>query len=157
MKKTLLILALCGFGLSSLSAFALEDGEMAVIISEDTGLAPEEVQMVLESFKYQIISTLQDDGEIKLNGVGKFFLQQAKENTRKDHRTGEIIYISAKNYLRFRASSEANDNFNPLPNQTTANATTGRKTTMNLAAETENIATKKLISASELIIEIPAE
>jgi len=156
-KNILLMLVLLGF---SMPSFALEDGEMAVIISDDIGLSPQEVQMVLESFKSQIISTLQDDGEIKLNGVGKFFLQQAKANQRKDHRTGEMIDIPAKNYLRFRASYEANENFNPLPSQS-GELAPDSKTTIEVEVEVEindqEVQTKELMPASELVIEIPTE
>jgi len=154
------MLVLFGF---SMPSFALEDGEMAIIISDDIGLSPQEVQMVLESFKHQIISTLQNDGEIKLNGVGKFFLQQAKANERKDHRTGDMIQIPAKNYLRFRASYEANENFNPLPGNpdNSAELAPDSKTTIEVEVEIEindqEVQTKELMPASELIIEIPAE
>jgi len=108
--KNLLLTALL-FGLS-FSAYAIEDKEMAERIAADVDLSAEQVEKVLESFKREVIATLKNDGEIRMNGMGKFFLQHTDGAERIDPRSGETIYIPAKNYLRFRAFATGNANFN---------------------------------------------
>lgn len=109
MKYLLLVAMLFGF---SFSAYAIEDKKMAERIANDVGLPAEQVEMVLESFKSEVISTLKNDGEIRMNGIGKFFLQHTDAAERIDPRSGEPLFVPAKNYLRFRASAAGNANFN---------------------------------------------
>ena len=109
MKKILLAAVIFSF---SFPASAIEDKEMAERISRDTGLSPEQVELVLESFKSEVIATLRSDGEIRMKDIGKFFLQRTDAEERTDPRSGDIITVPAKNYLRFRASAVGNGHFN---------------------------------------------
>lgn len=108
MKKLLYVLLLVGF---SSTAVAQSDRCLAKIIATDLNMEEEQVFQVLKSFKQEIIKTLRDGKVVRLQGLGQFYVEHQEERP-GNPRTGEMIPIPAKDYLRFKPSKVGNQSLN---------------------------------------------
>ena len=64
-----------------------------------------ELEKVLNIFCKSIEKALINEKTIELRGFGSFFVKKIKEKySAKNPKTGELIYVPAKNKVRFRPS-----------------------------------------------------
>lgn len=74
---------------------------------EDVTLAraKELVDVVLETFE----QILQEEGELKISGFGKFSVVHKEERKAKNPRTGEEVVVPPKNVIKFKSAQALKD------------------------------------------------
>ncbi|ADE13884.1 histone family protein DNA-binding protein [Nitrosococcus halophilus Nc 4] len=100
MKKIILSLILM---MVSLSVYGVGDKELAGRIAKQTGMTPDQVEEILAAFKKQVIADLTSGQEVRLSHFGKFYAKHMDAREARNPRTGEIIQVPPRSYLRFRA------------------------------------------------------
>lgn len=79
--------------------------ELIEIISEEAGITKQEARKVVESFIYNVTSTLRTkDGKVVLQGFGTFSVIQRAARQGVNPSTGIPIKIPAKKAAKFKAS-----------------------------------------------------
>lgn len=109
MKKIILSLILMTV---SLSAYGVGDKELAGRIAEQTGMELGQVEEVLAAFKQQIITDLASGDEVRLSHFGKFYAKHMEAREARNPRTGEVIQVPPRSYLRFKAFDSGNGRLN---------------------------------------------
>ena len=109
MKKTILLLSLMT---ASLSVYATGDKELAGRIAKQTGMEQSQVEKVLTAFKGQVIADLINGEEVRLNHFGKFHSKHREAREARNPKTGEIVQVPPRNYLRFKAFDSGNKRLN---------------------------------------------
>ena len=64
-----------------------------------------ELETVINTFCNSVKKALEANRRVELRGLGVFFVKKIKEKySAKNPKTGELIYVPAKNKVRFRPS-----------------------------------------------------
>jgi integration host factor subunit beta len=64
-----------------------------------------ELETVIDTFCKSVKKALEANKRVELRGLGVFFVKKIKEKySAKNPKTGELIYVPAKNKVRFRPS-----------------------------------------------------
>jgi nucleoid DNA-binding protein len=109
MRKIILLLILM---VVSLSVYAAGDKELAERIAKQTGMEQGQIEKVLASFKEQVIASLTAGEEVRLSHFGKFHPKHMEAREARNPKTGEIIQVPSRNYLRFKAFDSGNERLN---------------------------------------------
>ena len=75
--------------------------------SKNPNLNKSELEAVVDVFCKSISNALLENKNIELRDFGTFFVKRIKEKySARNPKTGELIYVPAKNKVRFRASKK---------------------------------------------------
>jgi len=85
---------------------ALTKANMAEYLFEELGLNKREATDILELFFEEIKSTLEAGQQVKLSGFGNFDLRDKTSRPGRNPKTGEVIPVSARRVVTFRASDK---------------------------------------------------
>lgn len=85
---------------------ALTKANLAEYLFEELGLNKREVTDILELFFEEIKSTLEAGQQVKLSGFGNFDLRDKTSRPGRNPKTGEVIPVSARRVVTFRASDK---------------------------------------------------
>lgn len=83
--------------------------ELIGLIARNTGLPKANVDYVLEEFASLMRASLAKEGEITLQGVGKFTVANRAARTGRNPITGEEISIPARRVPAFKAAKALKD------------------------------------------------
>jgi DNA-binding protein HU-beta len=109
MRKITLLISLA---MVSLSAYGIGDKELAGRIAKRTGVEQGQVEEILAAFKEQVIADLAAGEEVRLNQFGKFYTKHMEAREARNPRSGEIVQVPSRNYLRFKAFDSGNGRLN---------------------------------------------
>ncbi len=109
MRTYLLLLTLL---LSVTSVFAQSDRGLSRLIAADLAMDEEQVFQVIKRFKHHTIDSLRHGKVVRLQGLGRFYVEYVDAKPNGNPRTGETRPIPAKNYLRFKPSKVGNQSLN---------------------------------------------
>jgi nucleoid DNA-binding protein len=109
MKKIILLLTLI---VVSLSVYGAGDKELAERIAKQTGMEQGQVEGVLTAFKEQVIAGITSGEEMRLSHFGKFYTKHMEAREARNPKTGEIIQVPPRSYLRFKAFDSGNKRLN---------------------------------------------
>tara|TARA_B100000809_G_scaffold56626_1_gene52605 strand:- start:536 stop:832 length:297 start_codon:yes stop_codon:yes gene_type:complete len=70
------------------------------------GLNKSESKEIVESFFNEIAESLLKDEEVKLSGFGNFELIRKKARPGRNPKTGEVVTVSARKVVTFRAGQK---------------------------------------------------
>ncbi len=73
-------------------------------LHQHIGLSRGEASNILESFFEEITESLAQEQEVKLSSFGKFLSLKKKDRVGRNPKTGEVVPITARNSISFRAS-----------------------------------------------------
>ncbi|MBT8764100.1 HU family DNA-binding protein [Desulfohalobiaceae bacterium Ax17] len=76
--------------------------ELVSKIAEKTGLTKADSEKALNAFLGAVEETLVKEGKLTLTGFGTFVVEERKERTGRNPRTGEEIKIPACKVVKFR-------------------------------------------------------
>ena len=66
-----------------------------------------QLEKILDIFFESIENALKDKRSVEIRGFGTFFVKKIKEKySARNPKTGELIYVTKKNKVRFRASKK---------------------------------------------------
>ncbi|MDX8402650.1 MAG: HU family DNA-binding protein [Mariprofundaceae bacterium] len=105
MKQGLRMMALAvavGLGLVG-NAWAAGDQDLARAAAKAAGVTQQQARAVIDAMKAEIIARLKAGEEVRLKGLGKFYVQHRKARKARNPKTGETMDVPARNYLRFKA------------------------------------------------------
>lgn len=85
---------------------ALTKANLAEYLFEELGLNKREATDILELFFEEIKSTLEAGQQVKLSGFGNFDLRDKTSRPGRNPKTGEVIPVSARRVVTFRASDK---------------------------------------------------
>lgn len=72
-----------------------------------------ELETVINTFCKSVKKALEANKRVELRGLGVFFVKKIKAKySAKNPKTGELIYVPAKNKVRFRASKKLKEFIN---------------------------------------------
>jgi len=94
------------------TTYAQSDRGLAKLIAQDLSIDQELAFQVIKSFKHHTIDTLRNGKIVRLQGLGRFYVEHETAKPNGNLQTGETRPIPAKNYLRFKASKVGNQSLN---------------------------------------------
>lgn len=81
-------------------------------IAESEDLPKTTVKRVLDSFVRNVGDALSSGDEVKIPDLGGFSVQRRNARSGRNPKTGESIYIAAKNGVRFRVAKSLSESVN---------------------------------------------
>lgn len=78
-------------------------------LAETAGLTKKAAHDVVEAFRETLVVGLREDGEVVLNGIGKFSVEERPAHVGRNPATGEAIDIPAKNKIKFKPGKGLKD------------------------------------------------
>jgi len=112
MRGVILMLAFVLSASFAASAYAIGDKGLAKAVAQRAGVDADVAAKVLAAFKEEVIAQLKAGEDVRLRGFGRFYVKHMKARKGRNPKTGEEIQISARNYLRFKPSKQANAKLN---------------------------------------------
>lgn len=85
---------------------ALTKADMVERLYEELGLNKREAKDLVEMFFEEIRNALAEGQEVKLSGFGNFHLRDKNERPGRNPKTGEMIPVSARRVVTFRAGQK---------------------------------------------------
>jgi len=82
-------------------------------ICEELGLSKRESAKITEAMFEIIKETLENAENVKLSGFGSFNIQHKRARRGRNPQTGEVITISPRRVLSFKASNVLREQLNP--------------------------------------------
>jgi integration host factor subunit alpha len=79
-------------------------------LKEKYELSDYEAKQLVDGIFEEISSALEDHGEVKLSGFGKFTVSDSPERVGRNPKTGEEAVISARKRITFKPSSALSQN-----------------------------------------------
>jgi DNA-binding protein HU-beta len=76
--------------------------DLVAKIADKANLTKAKAELALKAFLESVESTLVSDGKLTLTGFGTFQVEERKERTGRNPRTGEEIKIPAAKVVKFR-------------------------------------------------------
>ena len=83
-------------------ALAIGDKDLAAKVAKRAGVDAAVAQKVIASFKDEVVAQLRAGEEVRLKGMGKFYVKHADAKTMRNPKTGKKVDVPARNYLRFK-------------------------------------------------------
>ena len=113
-------------------AKTLTRADLADAVFEKAGLARNEAAEIVELVLKQIVYTLERGEPIKLSSFGSFGLRQKSERIGRNPKTGEVVPITPRRVIVFKASNIMKDKINaalakPAKPEKAAKAAKGEK------------------------------
>ncbi len=93
-------------------AKTLTRADLADAVFEKAGLARNEAAEIVELVLKQIVYTLERGEPIKLSSFGSFGLRQKSERVGRNPKTGEVVPITPRRVIVFKASNIMKDKIN---------------------------------------------
>ncbi len=110
MRKTMMALALaCGM---AAPAWAAGDADLAKAAAKAAGVTQKQARAVIDAMKEEIFARVKAGEEVRLKGLGKFYVKHREAHKARNPKTGETVQVPARNYLRFKAYDSANKRLN---------------------------------------------
>jgi integration host factor subunit alpha len=85
---------------------ALTKADMVERLYEELGLNKREAKDLVEMFFEEIRNALAKGEDVKLSGFGNFHLRDKNERPGRNPKTGEMIPVSARRVVTFRAGQK---------------------------------------------------
>ncbi len=85
---------------------ALTKADMVERLYEELGLNKREAKDLVEMFFDEIRNALAQGEDVKLSGFGNFHLRDKNERPGRNPKTGEMIPVSARRVVTFRAGQK---------------------------------------------------
>ncbi|MGK0673067.1 MAG: integration host factor subunit alpha [Halothiobacillaceae bacterium] len=85
---------------------ALTKADLVEYLYEELGLNKREAKDLVEMFFEEIRKALAEGEDVKLSGFGHFHLRDKNERPGRNPKTGEIIPVSARRVVTFRAGQK---------------------------------------------------
>lgn len=85
---------------------ALTKADMVERLYEELGLNKREAKDLVEMFFEEIRNALAQGEDVKLSGFGNFHLRDKNERPGRNPKTGEMIPVSARRVVTFRAGQK---------------------------------------------------
>ncbi|MGB9669995.1 MAG: integration host factor subunit alpha [Halothiobacillaceae bacterium] len=85
---------------------ALTKADMVERLYEELGLNKREAKDLVEMFFEEIRNALAEGKDVKLSGFGNFHLRDKNERPGRNPKTGEMIPVSARRVVTFRAGQK---------------------------------------------------
>jgi integration host factor subunit alpha len=85
---------------------ALTKADMVERLYEELGLNKREAKDLVEMFFEEIRNALAAGEDVKLSGFGNFHLRHKNERPGRNPKTGEMIPVSARRVVTFRAGQK---------------------------------------------------
>jgi len=85
---------------------ALTKADMVERLFEELGLNKREAKDLVEMFFEEIRNALAQGEDIKLSGFGNFHLRDKSERPGRNPKTGEMIPVTARRVVTFRAGQK---------------------------------------------------
>jgi integration host factor subunit alpha len=85
---------------------ALTKADLVEHLYEELGLNKREAKDLVEMFFDEIRSALAQGDEVKLSGFGNFQLRDKSERPGRNPKTGDVIPVSARRVVTFRAGQK---------------------------------------------------
>jgi integration host factor subunit alpha len=85
---------------------ALTKADMVEHLYEELGLNKREAKDLVEMFFDEIRTALSKGDEVKLSGFGNFQLRDKSERPGRNPKTGDVIPVSARRVVTFRAGQK---------------------------------------------------
>jgi len=85
---------------------ALTKADLVETLHNSLGLNKREAKDFVDLFFEELRSTLEKGEEIKLSGFGNFQLRDKNERPGRNPRTGEVIPVTARRVVTFRAGQK---------------------------------------------------
>ena len=89
--------------LAAMPAWAVGDQDLAREAAKAVGVTQAQARAVLEAMKDSIFTHLKAGEDVRLKGMGKFYVQHRKAHKARNPKTGKTVDVPAKNALRFKA------------------------------------------------------
>ncbi len=152
----------------ALNGKTLTRADLAEAVFEKVKLPRNEAAELVESVLKQIVYALERGEPIKLSSFGSFGLRQKSERVGRNPKTGEIVPITPRRVIVFKASNIMKDRINaalstPMPTATpapTAPAAAKKKTPAKkpvTAAEKGKVAVEKAKAPKVAPVKAPAK
>ena len=84
-------------------AWAVGDQDLAREAAKAAGVTQAQARAVIDAMKESIFTHLKAGEEVRLKGMGKFYVKHRKAHKARNPKTGKQVNVPAKNYLRFKA------------------------------------------------------
>jgi integration host factor subunit alpha len=90
----------------------LTRADLAEAVFEDVGLPRNEAAELVEAVLKQIVHALERGESIKLSSFGSFGLRQKSERVGRNPKTGEVVPITPRRVIVFKASNIMKERIN---------------------------------------------
>jgi len=80
--------------------------DLVKYVSDKTMITISDAQIILDVFIDGVKRGLKNGDNVKIRGLGTFFLQDRKPRTALDPRNQEVIQVPAKTVVKFKASKK---------------------------------------------------
>ena len=89
--------------LAAMPAWAVGDQDLAREAAKGAGVTQAQARAVIDAMKASIFKHLKAGEEVRLKGMGRFYVQHRKAHKVRNPKTGKQVEVPARNYLRFKA------------------------------------------------------
>ena len=79
--------------------------ELVDRIAAESKVSKRHTAKVIDKFIDVVREELDEGGEIKINGLGNFFVRQRGSHKARNPRTGETVHAEPKKFIKFRCST----------------------------------------------------
>ncbi|MBL7661643.1 HU family DNA-binding protein [bacterium] len=93
---------------------AAAESNLAAQLRKAQPMSSQDAETLIDQVFSAVRSELKEGREVKLQGFGKFHIQERQARTARNPRTGEPVQVPAKRYARFQASEALKDSLNPI-------------------------------------------
>jgi integration host factor subunit alpha len=97
------------------SGKTLTRADLAEAVFQKVGLPRNESAELVESVLREVVSCLERGENVKLSSFGSFSVRDKRERVGRNPKTGEVVPITPRRVLVFRASNIMKDRINPGP------------------------------------------
>lgn len=111
MKKWIMLLPILVLGFVQ-PAWSAGDQDLAKAAAGQAGVSQKQARLVLDAVKDEIITQLKAGEEVRLKGLGKFYAKHKGAHKAHNPKTGKLVDVPARNYLRFKAFASGNAKLN---------------------------------------------
>jgi integration host factor subunit alpha len=98
----------------SLDTPALTKADIALLLFDQIGLNKRESKDFIDAFFELIVTELVAGRDVKISGLGNFEVRTKNARPGRNPRTGELVPISARRAITFKASNLLKDKINQI-------------------------------------------
>jgi len=111
MKKWMMLMAILALGFTQ-PAWSAGDQDLVKVVAKQAGVTQKQARAALDTIKEEIVTQLKAGEEVRLNGLGKFYVKHRGAHQARNPKTGKKVDVPARNYLRFKAFDSGNAKLN---------------------------------------------
>ena len=98
----------------SLDTPALTKADIALLLFDQIGLNKRESKDFIDAFFELIVTELVAGRDVKISGLGNFEVRTKKARPGRNPKTGELVPITARRVITFKASNLLKDKINQI-------------------------------------------